>query len=243
MASEVKVTDNVLTAALEKWGNKKWFQGLFIGVVIYLLLAPIISPIISSHFNKQNTSSAVTETLDERDKKMREDHVLKFEQARQAYSLVKKDMNKSVEKIGCDYIFLLEYHNGTENVMTGIQFCKFDMTLECTAPTASYVPIEKFRDDIVARYDILLNEEFIRNDFIFVDFKDFEKFDRYLAYQMQYVNAKSYALINLKDPDERVFGAFLCVSSRNKPMNLIELYKLADSTEKIFNSNKLRKHE
>lgn len=243
MASEVKVTDNILTAALEKWGNKGWFQGLFIGVVIYLLLAPIASPIISSHFTKQNTTDAVTETLEERDKKIREDHVIKFEQARQAYTLVKKEMNKYLEKIDCDYIFLIEYHNGTENVMTGIQFCKFDMTLECTSPAAPYIPLEKFHDDLVARYDLLLNDEFAKTGFMFVNAQDFEKVDRYLAYQMQYANAKSFAIINLKDTDQRVFGAFLCLNTKKSPMDLVEIYKLADSTEKIFAKNKTRLYE
>ena len=33
--------------------------------------------------------------------------------------------------------------------------------------------------------------------------------DRYLARQMEYVHAKSYAMTNLKDKDNKIFGVIL----------------------------------
>lgn len=90
-------------------------------------------------------------------------------------------MQEYIQLTGSEYIFLLEYHNGSENVMTGIQFCRFDMTLEVVADNCEYVQIEKFRDDIVARYDILLSEDLGKNKLLYYTQAEFEKVDRYLA--------------------------------------------------------------
>ena len=90
-------------------------------------------------------------------------------------------MQEYIQLTGSEYIFLLEYHNGSENVMTGVQFCRFDMTLEVPAEKSEYVPIEKFRDDIVARYDILLSEDLGKNKLLYYTQEEFEKVDRYLA--------------------------------------------------------------
>lgn len=243
MPSEIKVTDNILTATLNKWGNKKWFQCLFIGVVIYLLISPTLGTVVSSFIQKERTTSAISETLDARDKKMKENHVESFIQSRQTYTMIKREMNSYVPKIKCDYLFLLEFHNGTENAITGIQFCKFDLTLECTSERAQYIQLEKFRDDIVARYDVLLQDEFNQNDFILVDQQDFEKIDKYLAYQVKSINANSYAILNLKDSENRVFGALVCLTTSEEPMNITELHKLADRLEKICVKNKPFDHE
>lgn len=90
-------------------------------------------------------------------------------------------MQEYISLTNSEYIFLIEYHNGSENVMTGVQFCRFDMTLEVPAEKSEYVPIEKFRDDIVARYDILLSEDLGKNKLLYYTQEEFEKVDRYLA--------------------------------------------------------------
>lgn len=135
---------------------------------------------------------------------------------------------------GCEYIFLLEFHNGAENVMTGIQFCRFDMTLEVAGEKLKYIPLEKFKDDIVARYDILLSDELIKNKVIYCQTSDFEKVDRYLAYQMSYINAKAYAMISLKDKDGKIFGAVLGVTNDNDNIDLLSIRDLAEDLEDIF---------
>jgi hypothetical protein len=55
------------------------------------------------------------------------------------------------------------------------------MTLEVSAEKSAYVPIEKFRDDIVARYDILLSEDLGKNKLLYFTQEEFEKVDRYLT--------------------------------------------------------------
>ncbi len=139
--------DRIILTAFEKWADKKWFQVLIGIVIIYLLAAPIAGPIIYQYINSQNTSEAVVESLKERDKLTKEEHRLDFEKAKQTYGVVKGIMKDYLDKTSSDYIFLVEYHNGMENVMSGIQFCHFDMTLEVFRDGLHYIPSDKYRNE------------------------------------------------------------------------------------------------
>ena len=224
---------NIITNAFNKWSDKKWFQGLVIFVILWMLVSPIISPIISNVFQKET----ITNTLDERDDRNRENHKVNFEASRQAYALAKHTMQDYIALTNSEYIFLIEFHNGSENVMTGVQFCRFDITLEVSDEKSPYVPIEKFRDDIVARYDILLSEELSKNKLLHFNQDEFDKVDRYLAYQMGYVEAKSYAILNLKDSEGKIFGAILCISTGYGDIDLLSVRELALELEDIFGKN------
>lgn len=124
--------------------------------------------------------------------------------------------------------------------MNGIQFCRFDMTLEVPADNVEYVAIEKFRDDIVARYDILLSEDISKNKLLYYTYNEFEKADRYLAQQMEYINAKAYTILNLKDIRGNAFGSILCVSTDNEDINLLAVHELAIDLEHIFNNGGIK---
>lgn len=236
---ETKISENFLIQVFNKWGDRWWFKTLFAIAVVWLLAGPIITPIITSTFQEKTVSEAVNISLDYRDERNKATHRANFEASRQAYALAKHKMQEYIQLIGSEYIFLIEYHNGTENVMTGIQFCRFDMTLEVASDKSAYVPIEKFRDDIVARYDILLSEDLGKNKLLYYNHDEFEKVDRYLAQQMEYANAKSYAVLNLKDVHGKAFGAILCISTNDEQLNLLAVRELASDLEDIFNNNGL----
>ena len=102
--------------------------------------------------------------------------------------------------------------------------------------SSAYVQIEKFRDDIVARYDILLSEDLGKNKLLYYTQEEFEKADRYLAQQMGYINAKSYVLLNLKDNHGKAFGSILCISTDNEQINLLAVRELSIELENIFNN-------
>lgn len=232
-----EATTNIITNAFNKWADKRWFQALVIIVVIYLMAAPVLGPVINNLVSKQSMSETITTTLNERDKESRRIHKLNFESSRQAYALAKHRMQDYLPLTKSEYIFLIEYHNGSENVMTGIQFCRFDMTIEVSDNTTEYVPIEKFRDDIVARYDLLLSEELGKNKLLYYRQNEFKDVDKYLSYQLSTINAKSYAVLNLKDRDGKVFGSVLCVSTNDTEINLLNVRELALELEDIFNKN------
>jgi hypothetical protein len=53
---------------------------------------------------------------------------------------------------------------------------------------------------------------------------------------MEYVNAKSYAVLNLKDVHGKAFGSILCISTDNEQINLLAVRELAVNLENIFNN-------
>ncbi len=238
-----ETTTNIITNAFNKWADKRWFQALVVIVVIYLLAAPLLSPVINNAFQKGSMPETINTILDNRDETTREQHKKNFESSRQAYALAKHKMQDYLPLTGSEYIFLIEYHNGAENVMTGIQFCRFDMTIEVSANNSNYVPVEKFRDDIVARYDLLLSEDLIKNKVLYYTSDEFDKIDKYLTYQLSYVDAKSYAVVNLKDADNKIFGSIFCISTDDESIDLLQVRDLALELEDIFNINIYKNNE
>ena len=231
--------DKIILTAFEKWADKKWFQVLIGIVIIYLLAAPIAGPIIYQYINSQNTSEAVVESLKERDKLAKEEHRLDFEKAKQTYGVVKGIMKDYLDKTSSDYIFLVEYHNGMENVMSGIQFCHFDMTLEVFRDGLHYVPSDKYRNEFVARYDILLNEEFESSSKAFYyTTEDLKHVDRYLLQAIGYIECKSCVLINIANESGIVTGTLL-FASLDENINITEVYKCQREVEKAFKQKRL----
>ena len=231
--------DKIILTAFEKWADKKWFQVLIGIVIIYLLAAPIAGPIIYQYINRQNTSEAVVESLKERDKLAKEEHRLDFEKAKQTYGVVKGIMKDYLDKTSSDYIFLVEYHNGMENVMSGIQFCHFDMTLEVFRDGLQYIPSDKYRNEFVARYDILLNEEFESSSKAFYyTTEDLKHVDRYLLQAIGYIECKSCVLINIVNESDIVTGTLL-FASLDENINITEVYKCQREVEKAFKQKRL----
>ena len=231
--------DKIILTAFEKWADKKWFQVLIGIVIIYLLAAPIAGPIIYQYINSQNTSEAVVESLKERDRLTKEEHRLDFEKAKQTYGVVKGIMKDYLDKTSSDYIFLVEYHNGMENVMSGIQFCHFDMTLEVFRDGLQYIPSDEYRNEFVARYDILLNEEFESSSKAFYyTTEDLKHVDRYLLQAIGYIECKSCVLINIVNESGTVTGTLL-FASLDENINIPEVYKCQREVEKAFKQKRL----
>lgn len=221
---------SAISAIVNKFGDKVWFQ---IILAFWLIIGPILfvaNPFISNYLNKQSNAQENVNRI--------ESHKAAYENSKQAYAVVKKVMNEYLPTIGCDYIFLIEYHNGNENVMTGIQFCRFDMTIQASSKDLSYIPVDKFRDDIVARYDILLSDALNENKLLYYTQNEFEHVDRYLAHELKAINANAYGVINLVDKSGKVFGSLLCISAddNTKMMNKAEIVMCARQLETIFNS-------
>ena len=176
----------------------------------------------------------LVQSLEERDRQLKEAHKLEFEKSKQAYAAVKGVMKEYLDLTDCDYIFLFEYHNGVENVMSGIQFCHFDMTLEVLKDGLSYIPNDKFRNEYVARYDILLNDEFENSSKAFYyKTNELKNVDRYLLQCINYIECKSCVLINITNEKGVVTGTLL-FASLDENINITEVYKCQRDIEKIF---------
>lgn len=75
------------------------------------------------------------------------------------YSTMKQVLKAQRPVTGADYILYLEYHNGSENIATGYQFCKFDVTMEVLSDSVPYIIIDDYKDENLYRYDILISEQ------------------------------------------------------------------------------------
>lgn len=234
MSETTNTRDTIIAKAFENWADKTWFQVLAVVLIVYLMIAPVVGPIIYSTINKQNTSEAVVESLDERDRAAKETHRVEFEKSKQTYAAVKTIMKTYLDNTSSDYIFLFEYHNGMENVMSGIQFCHFDMTLEVLNDGLPYIPNDKFRNEYVARYDILLNEEFEKSSNAFYyRTEELKNVDRYLLQCINYIECKSCVLINITNEQGVIIGTLL-FASLDENINITEVYKCQREIEKAF---------
>jgi hypothetical protein len=224
----------IVKQAFEKWAEKRWFQVLFALFCLYLMAAPIVGPIIYNEINKQNTQVAVVQGIEEQKRDEAERHRLEFEKSKQAYSTAKNVLKSSLETTSSDYIFLIEYHNGVDNVVTGIQFCRFDMTLEVCREDLRYIDYSKFNDDIVARYDLLLRDDFQTCDRAFYfKVEDLWDVDRYLEKHILSIEGKAITAINLADTDGTIWGTLLFVSTDEK-ISMEAVYKCRREIETIF---------
>jgi hypothetical protein len=224
----------IVKQAFEKWAEKRWFQVLFALFCLYLMAAPIVGPIIYNEINKQNTQVAVVQGIEEQKRDEAERHRLEFEKSKQTYSAAKNILKSSLETTSSDYIFLIEYHNGVDNVVTGIQFCRFDMTLEVCREDLRYIDYSKFNDDIVARYDLLLREDFQTCDRAFYyKVEELWDIDRYLEKHILSIDGKAITAINLADTDGTIWGTLLFVSLDEK-ISIEGIYKCRREIETIF---------
>lgn len=229
-----KTKQAIVKQAFEKWAEKRWFQVLFALFCLYLMAAPIVGPIVYNEINKQNTQVAVVQGIEEQKRDEAERHRLEFEKSKQAYSTAKNVLKSSLETTSSDYIFLIEYHNGVDNVVTGIQFCRFDMTLEVCREDLRYIDYSKFSDDIVARYDLLLREDFQTCDRAFYyKVEELWDIDRYLEKHILSIDGKAITAINLADTDGTIWGTLLFVSIDEK-ISMESVYKCRREIETIF---------
>ena len=228
---------DIWKSALEKWGDKVWFQMFTVLFFIYIIVTPILGPVIYNYINKSNTSETIITTLDDRDNNEKEKHKDDFERSKQHYAIAKQTLKRYLEPTCCEYIFYIEYHNGVENVISGIQFCRFDVTLEVTADHMPFVQLDKFKDDIVARYDLLLSEDISNTtDVFYFNMDELRVADRYLQQQISSINAESIAFINVQNESGSICGTLMFVSM-DENINCTQVYKCRREIENIFKNN------
>jgi len=232
--TDPKTKEAIISKAFDKWAEKKWFQAIVAILIIYLMAAPIAGPVIYNHINKQQTTESVIEGIEQQKQAEAERHRIDFEKSKQAYSTAKNVLKSSLETTSSDYIFLIEYHNGVDNIVTGIQFCRFDMTLEVCREELRYIDYSKFNDDIVARYDLLLREDFQTCDRAFYyKVEDLWDVDRYLEKHILSIDGKAITAINLADTSGTIWGTLLFVSLDEK-ISMEGVYKCRREIETIF---------
>ena len=90
-------------------------------------------------------------------------HRQSFNKSREFYSGLKTYMRQQRTAIGCNYMFLIEFHNGNENAITNIQFCKFDITIEVQDQTLPYAYTDDVVNENIFKYDLILSDRIANN--------------------------------------------------------------------------------
>ena len=235
MTPDKDTKNAIIKNAFDKWAEKKWFQIIFAIFVLYLMAAPIAGPFIYNEINKQNTQSAVVEGINEQKQQESEKHRLDFEKSKQSYAAAKTVLKNALESTDSDYIFLIEYHNGMDNVVTGIQFCRFDITLEVLKEDLRYIDHAKFRDDIVARYDLLISDTFqTANRAFYFTVEELWTVDRYLEKHILSIDGKAICAINLSADNGQIWGTLLFVTTHDDNFHMENVYTVRREIETIF---------
>lgn len=150
--------------------------------VAAILLVAII--IISMSGLQNNLLERIGEQNQENSMELIEEHQELYLASRDMYAQVKRVMRGERPVTGADYILFLEYHNGSENIATGYQFCKFDVTIEELSDTVPYIQIDDFKDENLYKYDILLSDRVTKSKMSSFSLQEIAGLDRNLMYTL-----------------------------------------------------------
>lgn len=98
-------------------------------------------------------------------------------ESRELYASVKAIMRSERANTNADYILFLDYHNGNENISTGYQYCKFDVSISVRSDTVPVLPVEDFKDETIWKWDMLLTDAVMHHKMTEVTLEDAFKID------------------------------------------------------------------
>lgn len=150
--------------------------------VLAILLSCLVAILFIVHDN--NILQKIQSDQDNRAIELVENHQDLYLASMEMYSQVKRIMKGQRPVTGADYILFLEYHNGSENIATGYQFCKFDVTIEELSDTVPYIQIDNFKDENMYKYDILLSDRVTKSKMSSFTLDEIIGFDRSLLHML-----------------------------------------------------------
>lgn len=154
----------------------------------------------------------VEQTMDANYEKQETLHQESLVKSEEIYSQVKVKLRTVLKDVGCQYIYLVEYHNGSSNMATSFPFRKFDVTMDICEEGVPYINTSMLKDEHITKYDIFDNPEFTKQQFMFCNRDEFKRVD-YKLYQMMEHNkeVKWVYTYNLYY-DNMLLGAVLVLS-------------------------------
>ena len=93
-------------------------------------------------------------------------------ESRELYSSVKSMMRSERPYTNADYILFLDYHNGSENISTGYQYCKFDVSISVRSDSVPVLPVEDFKDETIWKWDMLLTDAVMNHKMSAISLED-----------------------------------------------------------------------
>lgn len=178
----------------KKFGITNTLLSLFIVLIVIL---------IGLELWNGNTISAIKEWKVE-ERTLNKDA---FKKSQNFYSEIKQYMHKEVSNSNCDYMMLIEFHNGSENIMTNIDFCKFDVTLQVQNDNIPYIAMDDYVNQNIFKYDIFLESKIFDDGIATYTIDNLKTADRYFYNQiMLYDTNVSYIAITTINVSDQIVG-------------------------------------
>ena len=237
MSDLINAIKDIFSTAIGKWGNKIWFQVVFI---IYVILFPIgiFGYLVHTNHCNRNQDEVVISAIEEREERKKEQHIKDTNLSRKRYIAAREKLDTYLKTTNSDYIFYVEYHNGTENISTWAPFNKFDVTLEVTSPESKYVSLSSLKDGFVSHYTIL--EKIHGGNVYLYSIDEIKETDQLFYNQMMLrnIDATEVAFINLFNVGYDDMMGTLVFINTNKNRKLVKeaFYSCARDIEIIFKS-------
>jgi hypothetical protein len=150
--------------------------------VTAILLVVLIFVALAGHEN--NIVRRFEQGLHQQSVESTKEHQDLYLASRDMYAQIKRVMRGERPITRADYILFIEYHNGSENISTGYQFCKFDVTIEELSDTVPYIQIDDFKDENLYKYDILLSDRVTKSKMSAFTLEEVKGLDRNLLYTL-----------------------------------------------------------
>jgi hypothetical protein len=179
----IKEYGTLLLELIKRYGLKTVLTIFLIGGFLFA-----IGYVIDVKIN-QIVPQTVEQSIDESYEKKELNHQEMLIHSNDMYSEVKQKLRTTLKDLGCQYIYLIEYHNGSENIATSIPFRKFDVTIDICESGVPYINTSIFKDEHITKYDIFDNPDFTKQQFMMCSINDFKNVD-YKLYQNTEHNKK-----------------------------------------------------
>lgn len=222
----------LLLELIKEHGKKAVFTILLLAVTIFT-----VSYVIDYKIKKiipETVEQSVSESIENNIVTQENIHMQKLIESQEIYSEVKTKLRSTLKETGCEYIYLIEYHNGSTNMATTFPFRKFDVTMDICKEGVPYIETSMFKDEHVTKYDIFDNPEFIGQQFACCTAEEFKKVDIKLYHNFsQNKNIKWVYTYNLYY-EGNLLGAVLILSY--KELNMKAFVNCMHELEDVFNS-------
>ena len=221
----------LLLDLIKKYGIKAVITLLVIGASLF-----IVGYIVDKRIKElvpQTVESTMETTIERTNEEQEILHMEKLIESQDIYSEVKQELRYIMKETGCEYIYLIEYHNGSFNIATSFPFKKFDVTMDICKEGVPYIDTSPLKDEHITKYDIFDNPEFTQQQFAYCTREEFKKVDIKLYHLMESNKNIKYIYTYNLYYNNTLLGAVLIASY--KELNMKIFVNCMHQLETIFN--------
>ena len=191
---------------------------------------------------QDNIVRRINDQMNEKNKELVVEHQELYLASRDMYAQIKRVMRGARPVTKADYILFLEYHNGSENIATGYQFCKFDVTIEELSDSVPYIQIDDFKDENLYKYDILLSDRVTKSKMSSFSLQEIAGLDRNLMYTLHPNDHTQYIVFYNINHNNMCAGTLMFMYANQQSIDYGAIATCGADIEKIIDEA-MSKHE